>query len=267
VPRPHHFDVALALAKHLNHFETLKIDRPLAMTDYSIVIPIKNEEDNIAPLIQEVEEVFFSLNRPFEIILIDDGSTDRSKEILLELKKSRDFLKLIFFDKNYGQSSAFDAGFKAAQGTFVISLDGDGQNDPKDIPKMLNLAEQCDLVSGWRKSRQDPWSKRIISKIVNPIRSFLCQDGVHDTGCSLKVYRKDKLAKVQLYHGMHRFLPALFIIEGFKVAEIAVSHRPRQKGVSKYHFFNRSLSPLLDMLAVVWMRRRKLRYAIDKELP
>lgn len=227
---------------------------------YSIVIPLKNEEGNVKPLIEEIEPVMHALNEPWELICIDDGSQDQTLAILQELKSIYPFFKTIVFDRNYGQSSAFDAGFQSARGEFVITLDGDRQNDPSDIPEMVAMAANYDLVCGIRKKRKDTWIKRAISYIANTIRSRFCRDGVKDTGCSLKVYRKSCLTKIKMYDGMHRFLPALFQIEGFRVGQIPVNHRERISGRTKYHFFNRSFNTISDMFAVRWMRNRHLNY-------
>ncbi len=233
---------------------------------YSVIIPIKNEEENITDLIDELEPVMKKLGHPWELLCIDDGSSDSSLSILLRLCKEKNYLRVISFSKNYGQSSAFAAGFSLARGEFVITLDGDGQNDPADIPKLTAAIPDCDMVVGWRIHRKDTWKKRLTSKCSNFIRSRVCKDGMHDTGCSLKVYRKSALQKIKLYNGMHRFLPALFIIEGFRVREVPVNHRPRSKGVTKYHFFNRSIGPFLDLFAVWWMRRRSLKYKIREDV-
>lgn len=233
------------------------------MIKYSVVIPLKNEADNIVSLIEELEPVMNALNHPWELICINDGSTDATKEILCTLAKQKKFLNLVHFTQNFGQSSAFDAGFRKAKGEFVITLDGDRQNDPQDIPKMVEAATKYDLVCGVRTNRKDPWHKKITSKIANFMRSRLCHDHVQDTGCSLKVYRTECLKKIKMYNGMHRFLPALFSIEGFSIKEIPVHHRPRTQGVTKYNFFNRSFKPIVDMLAVRWMRKRQLHYKIS----
>lgn len=233
---------------------------------YSVVIPLKDEATNACDLIEELELSMNSLEKPWELICIDDGSTDETLSILTDLARKKSYMKIISFTQNFGQSSAFDAGFKAAKGKYIITLDGDRQNDPKDIPKLLELIEECDLVCGWRTERKDPWSKKIISKLSNLIRGHLCQDSVHDTGCSLKVYRKSCLQKIKLYHGMHRFLPALFKLEGFCIKEVPVNHRQRQGGKSKYNFFNRSISPFIDLLVVMWMHRRKLHYTMKKHI-
>lgn len=233
---------------------------------YSVVIPLKNEEENIIDLINELSPVMKELQKPWELICIDDGSTDKTLDILRSLQKEAPFLKILSFEKNFGQSSAFDAGFRFAKGEFVITLDGDRQNDPRDIPALLNLADGYDLVCGYRANRKDPLHKKIQSKIANFIRSRVCADGVRDTGCSLKVYRRSALDKIKLFNGMHRFLPALFLMEGFRVTEVPVNHRERVKGTTKYNFFNRSFNTIADMLAVNWMKKRRLDYKIKKDL-
>ncbi len=234
---------------------------------YSVVIPLKNEEDNVVELIEELEPIMLSLKKPWELICIDDGSSDRTLEILSGLITQKPYLKLLVFKKNYGQSSAFDAGFRASKGEFVITLDGDRQNDPADIPKLLEAINHCDLVCGARVNRKDPWSKKITSFIANYVRRNVCDDGVNDTGCSLKVYRASSLKKIKMYNGMHRFLPALFKIEGLRIIEVPVNHRERTKGKTKYNFFNRSFNTLADLAAVRWMKKRQLQYQIHKELP
>lgn len=222
---------------------------------YSVVIPLKNEAENIGTLIAELEPVMASLNKPWELICIDDGSTDGTAKLLKDVSIQKPFLRPISFDQNYGQSSAFDAGFKAAKGEFVITLDGDGQNDPKDIPTLLQLISSCDMVCGIRSKRKDTWIKRFTSKTANFVRNSLIDDGVQDTGCSLKVYRTSCLAKIKMYQGMHRFLPALFIIEGFRIQQTPVNHRERLRGKSNYNFFNRSFNTLADLWAVRWMKK------------
>jgi len=233
---------------------------------YSIVIPIKDEEDNIEELVSEIEPVMESMGQPWELICIDDGSTDRSLLILQDLCKHKPYLRVLTFTRNFGQSAAFAAGFDAAHGELIITLDGDRQNDPVDIPKLTAAMTDCDLVVGWRVNRRDPWKKRIVSRLSNWVRSRLCRDDMHDTGCSLKVYRKESLKNIKMYKGMHRFLPALFKIEGFRVKEVPVNHRERAKGATKYHFFNRSIGPIIDMFVVRWMRHRALRHKVREEI-
>jgi dolichol-phosphate mannosyltransferase len=233
---------------------------------YSVVVPLKNEEENITDLVNEIEPIMHGLKAPWELICIDDGSTDRTLPILKEIAKKKSFLRILVFDRNYGQSCAFDAGFKQARGEWVITLDGDRQNDPGDIPKLRALTSENDLVCGHRINRRDPWHKKITSRLANFVRSRFCKDEISDTGCSLKAYRTSCLHHIKMFKGMHRFLPALFKIEGFRVAEIPVNHRERLKGKTKYNFFNRSFNTIADMMAVRWMWKRRINYKIDKEI-
>lgn len=234
---------------------------------FSVVIPLKNEAGNIGALIAELEPVMAALAKPWELICIDDGSTDGTGELLQDLSVQKPFLRIVSFQRNYGQSSAFDAGFKAAKGEYVITLDGDGQNDPKDIPRLVELIPSCDMVCGIRLKRKDTFIKKLTSKAANAVRNMLVDDGIQDTGCSLKVYRKTCLDKIKMYQGMHRFLPALFKIEGFRVEQIPVSHRERLRGKSNYNFFNRSFNTIADLWAVRWMKKRHLHYKIKEDLP
>ncbi len=234
--------------------------------EYSVVIPLKNEEENISDLIHELEPVMESLSKPWELICIDDGSQDRTFEILQNLKKQKAYLRIIKFKGNFGQSSAFDAGFRTAKGNFIITMDGDRQNDPHDIPKLLAMVGNADLVCGQRIKRKDSWNKKIISYFANKIRSRFVGDGIPDTGCSLKLYRRSCFDKIKMYHGMHRFLPALFLIEGFEIKSVPVNHRERTKGKTKYNIFNRSFNTISDMFAVSWMRKRHLKYKVEQEI-
>lgn len=237
------------------------------MVKYSVVIPLKDEEENILPLIDELHPIMEQMREPWELICVDDGSKDGTLPLLMKFSQNNPYLRVLIFDANYGQSSAFDAGFRAAKGEFIITLDGDRQNDPADIPKMVRLAASADLVCGIRAKRKDTWVKKITSTLANAIRGRFLNDGVKDTGCSLKVYRRSCFSKIKLYHGMHRFLPALFLMEGFKIEQVPVNHRERTKGKTKYNFLNRSLNTVFDMFAVRWMRKRRLHYIIQKEVP
>lgn len=236
----------------------------MSSIQYSIIIPLKNEASNIVDLIEELEPVMNQFNQPWELICIDDGSTDQTWNILCDLTKRKNYLRSIQFKRNYGQSSAFQAGFAAAHGEFVLTLDGDRQNDPADIPKLVECIQDCDLVCGIRTKRKDSWNKRMISKIANRVRKWICEDGVQDTGCSLKIYRREALNKIKMFNGMHRFLPALFQIEGFRVREVPVNHRERLKGTSNYTLFNRSFNTIADLLAVRWMKKRHLNYQVER---
>jgi glycosyltransferase involved in cell wall biosynthesis len=229
---------------------------------YSVVIPLKNEEGNIEILVNELAPIMKKLGSSWELLCVDDGSTDKTVSKLQDLQIQHQELKILAFDKNYGQSSAFDAGFRNAAGEFIITMDGDLQNDPKDIPKLVENADQFDLICGYRHNRKDPIIKKITSYFANKVRGKLCADHMKDTGCSLKLYRKNCFDKIKLFDGMHRFLPALFKNENFRVMEVPVNHRPRQHGTTKYNFLNRSFNTIYDMLAVRWMRSRSLQYKI-----
>ena len=232
---------------------------------FSVVVPLKDEEDNVLPLVEEIETVMTRIGKPWELLLIDDGSTDNTLSLLKNLKK--DYLRVLVFEKNYGQSSAFEAGFKHARGTWVITLDGDRQNDPEDIAGLIHAADDADLVTGIRQKRKDTMFKKLLSKVANKVRGFALGDGISDTGCSLKIYRKKCLDSIKMFHGMHRFLPALFQIEGFTVKQIPVKHRQRLAGKTKYTLLNRSLNTVADLLAVRWMRKRRRLWKIREELP
>jgi dolichol-phosphate mannosyltransferase len=234
--------------------------------EYSVVIPMYNEEDNVESLINELEPVMKGLGKAWELICVDDGSTDTTGSKLKALEKQKAYLNPIYFSFNAGQSSAFDAGFKAAKSEVIITLDGDRQNDPTDIPLLLkSLEEGADLVCGIRKKRRDTIIKRVTSRLANTVRSRLCGDGMQDTGCSLKVYRRSCLQTIKLFEGMHRFLPALFSIEGYHCSQVPVNHRERVMGTSKYNFLNRSFNTVFDLFAVMWMRRRKLQYEVKRD--
>jgi dolichol-phosphate mannosyltransferase len=229
--------------------------KPQCNISYSLVIPLHNEEKNIVPLVEEIEPVMKDLNTSWELILVDDGSTDQTADKINQLQKRFPEVRGLFFKKNWGQSGAFLAGFEAARGDFVITMDGDQQNDPSDIPLMIRAMEEADMVVGWRVKRKDTQFKRIISRISNTTRRRICGDGVHDTGCSLKIMKRSYLRSLPSFKGMHRFLPALFVMEGARVKEVPVNHRKRERGKTKYHFFNR-LDPIIDLLMMWWLKKR-----------
>ena len=226
----------------------------------SIVVPLFNEEENVIELHYHIGNALDSIQFPCEIIYVNDGSMDRTWEKLEEISRSDDRVVAISFCRNYGQTAAIQAGFEAAKGNVIITLDGDLQNDPSDIPFLLKkLSEGYDLVSGWRVNRQDKAISRIIpSKIANWLIGRLTGVRLHDYGCSLKAYRADVVKEIQLYGEMHRFIPALASIVGSKVAEIPVKHHPRKKGVSKYGI-SRTPKVLLDLLLVQFLLRYRAR--------
>lgn len=217
------------------------------MLSISIVVPVYNEEGNVAKLHQEIKQMCESAGYDYEIIFINDGSSDKTDQICRTLKP----LKYIQFRRNFGQTAAMDAGIKASTKEFIATLDGDGQNDPADIPKMLDymLEKQYDVVSGWRKNRKDTFMKRFISRGANALRYLLVHDGIHDSGCSLKVYRKECFKGINLYGEQHRFIPAILQIKGFKVGEVVVNHRARTSGRTKYNW-HRTIKGFVDMISV-----------------
>ncbi len=232
----------------------------------SVIIPIKDERDNLSPLLASLLKVLDShersRSRPFEIILVDDGSSDGSSEELDRLATLHPQVKVFHFDRNYGKTCALDAGFRRSSGEIIIQIDGDLQQDSEDILKLLPLTATHDLVCGWRQQRQDGIVKMISSRIANRVRNFFTHDGVHDTGCPLKVFRRPVLERIRLYEGMHRFFPALALMHGFTVTEVPVRHYPRIHGLSKYGMGNRLFKSLYDLIAVRWMMDRVLRYKV-----
>jgi dolichol-phosphate mannosyltransferase len=232
--------------------------------NYSFVIPVNNEEENLPPLLEEIDEVVNQLSGESEAIFIDDGSTDNSQNCLKELKEKYLYIKLIIFDKNYGQSSGFDAGIQTAAGDVIITMDTDLQNDPADTLNLLKFYPEFEVVIGTRTKRNDTIVKLVSSRIGNGVRNFITRDSIRDTGCSLKVFKSEIIKKIRLYHGMHRFLPTLCRMYGAKVKEIPVTHRPRNKGRSHYGIGNRALNGLMDTLAVRWMLERNLHYQIKR---
>ena len=222
---------------------------------YSVVLPAHNEGENLPSLLNEISSVMSELNEPWEVVVVDDGSTDDTWDAI---KKFEGPVQGIRLKHRSGQSAALDAGLKAARGEVLITLDADGQNDPRDIPLLLRALDEADCVCGWRQRRHDRLHRRFISSFANKTRQLILGDKIQDTGCSLKVFRADCVRTIKLFKGMHRFLPSLLLIEGFRVKEIPVSHRPRTRGASKYSVFNRGLSTVSDLFAVWWMKRRRL---------
>ena len=224
--------------------------------DLSVVVPVYNEADSIPSLIQAIADALEPTQLSYEIICIDDGSVDGSTQILTEIAKQRSDLKALILRRNYGQTPAMAAGFEAAAGQVIVTLDGDLQNDPADIPLLLaKLDEGYDLVSGWRKKRQDAALTRLLpSKIANWLIGNVTEVKIHDYGCSLKAYRAELVADMNLYGELHRFLPALAFIEGAKIAEIPVRHHARRFGKSKYGL-GRTIRVLMDLFTIFFMKK------------
>jgi glycosyltransferase involved in cell wall biosynthesis len=222
--------------------------------ELSIVIPVFNEEENIEPLIREIDAVMAPMGKSYEIVAVDDGSKDDTFAVLRGMHERRKSLKVVRLKRNFGQTAALAAGLSHADGEVVVLMDGDAQNDPADIPALLSkLAEGNDLVAGWRHNRQDPFlSRRLPSMIANWLISWTTKVKLHDYGCTLKVMRRDLAKSLRLYGEMHRFIPAIAYERGAQIAELKVNHRPRLRGQSKYGI-TRTLRVVLDLLTVKFL--------------
>lgn len=237
----------------------------MSRPEVSVVFPVYNEAENIPILLGQIRDAMGGTS--YEMIAVDDGSSDSSLEVLRRQRREFPNLRILSFARNTGQTAALDAGWRAAQGKVVVSLDADLQNDPADIPAMLRKleSEQVDMVIGVRVNRRDTWLKRVQSKIGNSVRNWITRDQITDTGCSLKAVRRECIDRVRLYTGMHRFLPTLLRMQGYKVVEMPVNHRPREFGVSKYGAMNRAFRGLADCFAVRWMSTRTFQYDVNEE--
>ena len=235
--------------------------------EVSIVAPVFNERDNLEPLVLELLEVLRRESSRFEIVLVDDGSTDGSTESIQALATAHPEVRGVHFKANRGQTAAFDAGFKSARGAIVVTIDADLQNDPRDIPALLAALEGHDAAVGFRAQRHDSAVRRLSSRIANAVRNRLSGDDIIDTGCSLKAFRAEALSEIKLWNGMHRFLPTLIRFEGRTVVQVPVRHRPRVAGRSKYGVWNRLFRSSADLLAVRWMKSRRLGYDVVRRDP
>lgn len=232
----------------------------------SVVIPIKDERDNIPLLAGQLLKFFDSRpesgSAPFELVFVDDGSSDGSGPLLDQLAVQSSTIRVLHLDRNHGQTAAFDAGFRQARGELIGTMDGDLQYDPNDFAKLLPFVERYDLVCGRRQARHDNVVRRWSSKIANRVRNWAVHDGISDTGCSLKVFKKAVVDRLPPFKNMHRFFPALAQMYGFSVTEVSVQHFPRAHGTSKYGIGNRLFAGLHDLFAVRWMQKRCLNYTI-----
>ena len=227
--------------------------------DLSIIIPVKDEEENIAELAEEIEKVMHATSWSWECLWIDDGSTDDTLTELQHIHERDGHHQFIVLAHNYGQSVALSAGFRSARGEILITLDGDGQNDPADIPAMVRklFDLSADMVNGWRENRKDNLVKKISSRIANGFRNWMTNEQVRDVGCSLRVFRHRCVENIPVFRGMHRFLPTLVRMGGgSKIIEIPVRHRPRRYGSTKYGIRNRLWIGMIDTLVVRWMQSR-----------
>ncbi|WP_101474217.1 glycosyltransferase family 2 protein [Fusobacterium sp.] len=233
------------------------------MNRISVIAPVYNEKDNIVRFITQVEESLKKGFSSYEIILVDDGSTDGSREILDRESSKNGHVRVFHFTKNNGQTAALAAGFKVATGNLVVTMDSDLQTTPEDIYILLPYLDKYDMVNGKRETREDGIKRKISSFVGNSIRNLITGDNIQDTGCPLKLFKKEVTDSYYLYEGMHRFLPTLAKINGFKVIEVPVRHYDREFGTSKYGVWNRLFKGLKDAFAVRWMKKRKLKYVIE----
>jgi dolichol-phosphate mannosyltransferase len=224
----------------------------------SVVLPCYNEADNLEPMLAELRAALEPLGRSYEVIYVDDGSTDDSADRLMRLQAQHACVRYVRHKRNFGQSAAFHTGFQIVRGQVIITLDADLQNDPADIPRLLALVETegADAVCGIRQKRRDSWTKRASSRVANRVRDRVLRDGIHDAGCAYRVIRREALEQLPGFRALHRFLPTILKWHGFKVIEAPVNHRPRTMGVSKYGIGNRLFVGLADLVGMRWYRAR-----------
>lgn len=233
---------------------------------FSVVLPVFNEQDNLKILFSEIKRGADATGRPWEAVFVDDCSTDNSLDIIKRMAAENPEIRYVAFAENQGQSAAFCAGFDAVDSDIVVTMDADLQNDPADIPKMLDVfGRDCEMVIGWRAKRKDTFIKRISSKVANAIRDAIVDDGVHDTGCSLKVMRTDMLRSLPRFKNMHRYFPILMKTQGARISEVKVNHRERGAGVSKYGTLDRALAGIYDLIGVKWLIRRHIGYTVKEK--
>ncbi len=238
------------------------------MTDLSVVIPVYNEEASLTPLWSELREVLEGLGFVFEVVFVDDGSRDRSAEIIRAFREADRRVRLVRLKTNGGETAATDAGLKAARGGRVVVMDADLQNDPRDIPMLLSHLDRWDAVTGWRVNRAagDNLVRRASSRVANGIRNWMSDETIQDSGCTFRAFRRECLRGLVLYRGFHRFIPTLLKMRGYRVLEVPVGHRPRRFGRSKYGVLNRAVVAFADLLVIRWMKTRLLRYEVVEDV-
>jgi len=234
--------------------------------EISVVVPVYNEEGNLPLLIPKLAEVLKGLQRSYEMIFVDDGSSDGSRRILKEMASQTPSLRVLRLKENRGLSTALLAGMRESRGEKVVTLDSDLQNDTADIPRLLEYLDSYDMATGWRQKREDSWLKKISSKIGNAVRNWVSGERIHDSACTLRAFKKECIKEIPVFNGMHRFLSTLVKMEGYRIIEVPVSHHPRRFGKSKYNIRNRMVRSLIDLLAVRWMKRRTIRYEIEERI-
>jgi glycosyltransferase involved in cell wall biosynthesis len=233
----------------------------------SVVIPVYNEAENIRPLVEELGAALGAWPGPVEFLFVDDGSRDRTAEELTHAEEADSRVRVARFRRNLGQTAALAAGFHLAKGAVVVTLDGDLQNDPADIPRLVEMLADWDAVCGIRLRRQDGWWKRLSSRIANAFRNWVTGDDIVDTGCTLKAFRRDCLEGLELHQGMHRFLPTLLKVRGFRVTQVPVNHRARVHGKTKYGTWGRMVKGLADVYAVRWIKKNRIDFRSELVLP
>ena len=238
------------------------------MLDLSVVIPVYNEEENLPHLWPELRSVLEPLGLAFEVVFVDDGSRDRSAELIRGFREADRRVRLVRLKANAGETAATDAGFRAAGGRLVVTMDADLQNDPRDIPGLLAHLDRWDAATGWRADRGDGDSlvRRASSTIANRVRNRISDETIRDSGCTFRAFRRECLRGLVLYRGFHRFIPTLLKMRGYRVIEVPVRNRPRRYGRSKYGILNRVFVATADLLVVRWMKRRTLRYEVAEDL-
>src|SRR2546421_843555 len=233
----------------------------------SLVIPAYNEQENIPVLLERVGAALSQTGKEFEVLIVDDGSTDSTPKLLEEGMQKYPWLRILRMARNGGQSAAFDAGFKAARGEVIATIDADLQNDPEEIPRLLPMLDGFDMITGWRRDRQDTKFRKVQTRIANRIRNWISDETIQDSASSLKLYKRQCLEGIQLFTGAHRFFPTLVKMRGYTVREEPVKHSPRHAGTAKYGFRNRALRAFVDLLAVRWMKKRYIRYEAKEVTP
>lgn len=238
------------------------------MPDLSVVVPLYDEEENLPHLWPELRAVLEPLGLAFEVVFVDDGSRDRSAEVIRDFREADPRVRLVRLKTNAGETAATDAGFKAARGRWVVTMDADLQNDPHDIPALLSHLDRWDAVTGWRVARGEGDSvvRRVSSRVANHARNWISDESIQDSGCTFRAFRRECLRGLVLYRGFHRFIPTLLRMRGYRVIEVPVRHRPRRHGRSKYGILNRVFVATADLLVVRWMKNRMLRYEIAENV-
>jgi glycosyltransferase involved in cell wall biosynthesis len=234
--------------------------------EISVVVPVYNEEGNLPVLVPKLVGVLKGLGLSYEMIFVDDGSSDGSRKILKEMASQCPFLRVLRLRENRGLSTALVVGMREARGEKIVTLDSDLQNDPADIPRLLEYLDRYDMATGWRQKREDTWLKKISSKIGNAVRNRLSGEAIRDSACTLRAFKKECVKEIPVFNGMHRFLSTLVKMGGYRIIEVPVSHYPRKFGESKYNIRNRMVRSFIDLLAVRWMKRRTIRYDIEERI-